>query len=102
VSYVRIVAPAPSEIGLTRTQGTKVLLEDGSELEGVYRIVLRAEVNDIWTAEIHCHPSMAEITAWASVHSDKPNWWSRLWSKLKGGDIDVTKLDSGSREYRKP
>lgn len=35
-------------------QGTRVVLEDGVELEGVTKIVLTAEVGEVWRAEIHC------------------------------------------------
>ncbi|MEE4882419.1 hypothetical protein V2K29_02070 [Pseudomonas alliivorans] len=37
-------------------QGTKVILSDGSELTGVTRITLRAEVGDVWKAIIEVYP----------------------------------------------
>lgn len=36
----------------TLTQGTKVILPDGSELPGVTKIVLTAEPNGLWTADV--------------------------------------------------
>ncbi|WP_448761870.1 hypothetical protein [Acinetobacter tandoii] len=38
-------------------QGTKVLLDDGSYLEGVMSITLKAEVNQPWKAIIEVHPT---------------------------------------------
>lgn len=82
MSYVRIVQPSNDSGRFTPTQGTKVLLEDGSEIEGVYKIVLTAEVNSLWSAEIHCHPHMTDLSAWATIH--KTGWWLRLRYWLTG------------------
>lgn len=38
----------------TRTRGTKVVTEDGREVEGVTKIELVAECNDVWRARIDC------------------------------------------------
>lgn len=45
------------------TQGTKVILSDGSELTGVSRITLRAEAGDVWKAIIEVHPRTVQIIA---------------------------------------
>lgn len=47
---VTIIPPDLSPGNPTRTQGTKVVLEDGSELTNVKRVVLTADLNDLWRA----------------------------------------------------
>lgn len=37
------------------TQGTRVMFEDGSEVAGVERITLVAEINELWKATITTH-----------------------------------------------
>jgi hypothetical protein len=101
MSHVTIVPPEPHESGVTKTMGTKVLLEDGSELQGVFRIILRAEVDSIWTAEIHCHPKMVSMTATPNVRMSKVGWWERLRSRLSKTPMDTTAMDSTSRTYVK-
>jgi hypothetical protein len=43
--------------GVHHANGTKVLLDDGSYLEGVKSITLKAEVNQPWKAIIEVHPT---------------------------------------------
>jgi hypothetical protein len=77
------IVPMPAEpSGLVVTSGTKVMI-DGKELEGVTKIVLLAEPNDIWKAEIHCHVNMQPMNALAVVHFPKP-WWRRLLDWVTG------------------
>ncbi|MDD2035908.1 hypothetical protein NP572_05685 [Pseudomonas putida] len=65
--------------------GTKVLLSDGSELEGVLSIELKASVgNPVWCAVITVLPrEIPVVTADAQVDQ-----------------IDITSLMSDSRQYR--
>ena len=83
MSYVRIVQPERDSSGATNSMGTKILLDDGSELQGVYKIVLTAQVNDVWRAELHVMPNMTDMSALATIH--RPNLWERLkyWAKGK-------------------
>jgi hypothetical protein len=65
------------------TQGTRVMLSDGSELTGVVGITLRADVNSMWTAIIEVMPQVVpSITANAEVKV-----------------IDITALKDSSRQY---
>lgn len=48
----RILFVDQEGFGPTQCQGTKVVLEDGSELPNVRKIVLTATVNGVWEAEI--------------------------------------------------
>lgn len=61
MNLVTIVPPEPTESGLTLTNGTRVLLADGTPLEGVTRIVLTLEPNGIWTAQIDCNIRATEL-----------------------------------------
>lgn len=60
------------------TMGTKVLMPDGTEMPGVHKVVLTADVNDVWKAEIHCYASLEEIRAEAIVKrttvADDTSW----------------------------
>ncbi|WP_341520723.1 hypothetical protein AABC73_20580 [Pseudomonas sp. G.S.17] len=82
---VATIIPAPQRDGNSchMTQGTRVLLDDGSELDGVVSITLRAEPNGLWAATIEVMPQVVpSITANAEVKV-----------------IDITALKDESREY---
>lgn len=57
----KVVSIIPSEkdddSGAHLTRGTKILLDDGSYLQGVVKVVLVAESNDLWKAIIEVHPT---------------------------------------------
>lgn len=55
-SFTARVIPAEGGGKVQITNGTKVMVGD-VELQGVTRIVLTAEMDDVWRAEIHCHDS---------------------------------------------
>lgn len=61
MNLVTICPPEPNESGLTKTQGTRIVLSDGSELHGITKIVLTADLNDIWRAEVACHFKASEL-----------------------------------------
>lgn len=49
------IVPGMSEDGKpTLTHGTRVVLPDGTEVQGVTHIELVAHVNDVWRAKIEC------------------------------------------------
>lgn len=62
---VATIIPGPkSSPGVAHhTKGTKVILSDGSELSGVTRITLHAEVNDVWRAVIEVYPDTVQVIA---------------------------------------
>lgn len=83
--FAKIIQPKPPRDGVSLTMGTKVMVGD-VELQGVYKIVLTAEVESVWTAEIHCHPSYIDMTAMADVSVKHAipiarrirQWWREL------------------------
>ena len=77
---VRIVPPATDKNGITLTQGTQVLLGD-VPLKNVTKIILTADVNDIWRAEIHCMVKMQPMDAMARIYYPKP--WKVFWRHFK-------------------
>lgn len=79
---VRIVPPEREGNGLVPTMGTKVFIGD-QELTHVTKIVLTAEVNGIWTADITCHARMQPMDALAVIHYPK-RWWRRLIDWIAG------------------
>ncbi|KPB75972.1 hypothetical protein BTW15_02530 [Pseudomonas syringae pv. tomato] len=58
-----IPGPQSSASSAHLTQGTKVIMSDGSELAGVTRITLHAEAGDVWKAIIEVHPKAVQIIA---------------------------------------
>jgi hypothetical protein len=76
------VIPAGAAYGEpARTKGTKVVDQEGNEIEGVTRIELVAEFDDVWRATITCNAQVGgPIYAETEV-------------------IDVTNLSSDSVEY---
>lgn len=53
------IVPPPTEPGRpTLTQGTEVILADGSKMDGVRSITLKADCNSVWTATIECHVNL--------------------------------------------
>jgi len=54
---VSIIPPhKDGDTGPHKVQGTHVLLDDGSRLEGVQKVTLVAEVGDVWKAIIELRP----------------------------------------------
>jgi hypothetical protein len=68
MNVLRIVPRENPDGGAHLTQGTQVLMPDGTPLPGVTGIVLRADVNDVWRAEIHCNVEVTDLSALAIVH----------------------------------
>lgn len=54
---VSIVPAQSNSDGCHRANGTRVLLSDGSELKGVAKVTLVAEVGELWKAIIEVHPT---------------------------------------------
>lgn len=101
---VTIVPPPADEVsGVTKTHGTKVLV-GGQELKGVTRVVLVAEGNDIWRAQIECYAQMQTMPGmWVELH-ERPRltWWRRLLLRVAGVSLDATDLSSTAQAYEKP
>lgn len=76
-SFLARIVPAESGGKAQMTQGTRVLVGD-VELQGVTRIVLTAELDDVWRAEIHCHVHAPQVEALAQIVRPRLPWWKRL------------------------
>lgn len=99
MANVRIVPAARDTNGACLTQGTKVYVDD-KELSGVYKIVLTAEVNSVWSAEIHCYPSVQELNTAGRVIYGGGTWLLRLLNKLfRIKRVDVTAISDSGRKY---
>lgn len=85
---VATIVPAPNTNPNSPhlAMGTKVLLSDGSELEGVLSIELKASVD---------HP------VWHAVITVLPREIPVVTTDAQVDQIDVTTLMSDSRQYRK-
>jgi hypothetical protein len=71
----RIIPPPASDDGLTKTQGTIVMVGD-QKLGGVTGITLHCEVNDFWRATINCHVQPTDLSALSVIY--EPTLWQRL------------------------
>ena len=74
--HARIIPTGPHG-GAHKTHGTKVMVGD-VELAGISRIVLTADVNDVWRAEIHCFAHAPEVEALATLVRPRRPWWRLL------------------------
>ncbi|BAP36669.1 hypothetical protein [Acinetobacter guillouiae] len=52
-----IPAPNNSNRGAQLVNGSKVLLDDGTYLQGVVKVTLVAEYDNLWKAVIEVHPT---------------------------------------------
>ncbi|QBL40512.1 hypothetical protein MG068_08320 [Stenotrophomonas sp. ASS1] len=98
-----IPPPVDDRSGLTRTQGTKVLV-DGQELKGVTKVELVASVDDVWRARIECVAQVQVMPGMLlEVESHRRlSWWRRLAYRIAGADIDATSLTCSARRSEKP
>ena len=100
-----IIPPRNTGKGPTVTQGTKVVLSDGSELKGITRIEIQANANDVWRARIDCYikpaivkDALLEVRQSAGVPF---SWWRKALLRLAGIDAaSITTLDSREIEWR--
>lgn len=97
-----IPPPVDDRSGLTRTQGTKVLV-DGQELKGVTKVELVASVDDVWRARIECvahvqvMPGMVlEVESYGEL-----SWWRRLALRIAGVEVEATDLRCIARRSEK-
>lgn len=79
---IRVIPCEPTSGGLVPTMGTKIMVGD-QELSGVVKIVLTAEVGDIWKADITCHVRMQPMDALAIIHHPK-RWWEKVIDWIAG------------------
>jgi hypothetical protein len=80
---VRIMPREREGAGPLLTRGTKVLTAEGAEIHGITRIVLTADVGDVWRAQIDCIVRPDEIRALADV-AESLTWWQRWCLRIAG------------------
>ena len=91
MNIVKITPREPVDGQPTRTQGTEVWLADGTKLEGVTRIELTAEVNDIWRAKIDVVVTAVQLEGVLAVI---------VANTFKAqGEAEVTGLEDDSRRF---
>jgi len=98
-----IPPPMDDRSGLTRTEGTKVLV-DGQELKGVTKVELVAGVDDVWRARIECFAQMQVMPGMLleMESHQRLSWWRRLALRISGVNIDSTSLSCTARRSEKP
>jgi hypothetical protein len=78
VNIVQIIpAPARGGSGLALTNGTKVVLSDGSELQGVLRVTIVGDRDSLWKATIEClcqAPEFDAIQAQIALTAEPVTW----------------------------
>lgn len=100
---VTVVPPTPEDGGITKTQGAKVLLADGTELGLVTRIELSAGIGDIWRGTIELMPAAGVMKGMTvSLMPGRASWWRTLLCRLAGVTVDATDMARDSRAWRKP
>jgi hypothetical protein len=80
---VRIVPRMGVGNGPLHTKATRVITEEGAEIHGITRIVLTAEVGDVWRAQIDCMVQPSEIRALADV-AESLTLWQRVCVRAAG------------------
>lgn len=72
----------------TMARGTRVMLADGSELKGVTRIELIAEVDSYWKVRIDCMVNAPTLPgAVVEINHGRPlSWWRKALLRMAGVD----------------
>lgn len=83
LKLLRIVPPENPGGGYTKTQGTKVLMPDGTSLPAVNGIVIRAEPDGLWRAEISCFVQPPDVTCLSDVQYRRFSGRESLWFFIK-------------------
>jgi|GEM_PF-2620760 len=71
----------------TPTQGTRVILADGSELGGVQSIEITGKSDDVWRARISCLVTMDEMIDIDGEITERRvvlTWWRRMLLRAAG------------------
>lgn len=85
MNLVTIIPPDSKPGNPSLASGTRVVLADGSELQGITRLSLSCEPGDVWRAEIHCLPRLGELSGVvADVICPRPKWWRRALCRIAG------------------
>lgn len=100
---VTVIPPDPGETGVSRSQGTRVVLADGSELGKVTKITLVAEVNDVWRGTIELMPAMGVMKGMqVTINQHNPSWWRTMLCRMAGVVVSKTDHSDDSQQWRLP
>lgn len=100
---VQVVPPEPVETGETLTRGTKIILDDGSDIEGVYRVDLCAEIDALWHGTIHVYPKVGVMKGMTvAIQEGRGSWWRTLLCRMAGAQVQKTSVSEYSHSWRKP
>lgn len=83
----RVILPPQSGRGFAPTRGTVVVTPNGERIPGVTKIVLVADLNSIWRAELHLQMQAPDISCLSTLHYTihRAPWWQRLRNFLYWG-----------------
>lgn len=101
---ISIIPPEAGDSGAVLTQGTRIVTEDGQEIKGVTKVVLTAEVDNLWRAHIEVWPRMVSMNGMLATWEPTPqlSWWRRILMRFRRKDIEVAQLRSSAGEWRIP
>lgn len=100
---VTVIPPEPSATGITYSQGTRVVLADGSELGKVTKITLVAEVNDVWRGTIELMPAMGVMKGMqVTINQHNPSWWRTMLCRMAGVVVSKTDHSDDFQQWRLP
>jgi len=98
---VTVIPPEPGETGVSRSQGTRVVLADGTELGKVTKITLVAEINEVWRGTIELMPAMGVMKGMeVSINRPNPSWWRTMLCRMAGVVVSETAIDAHSNRWR--
>lgn len=87
------IVPPPTEPGRpTLTQGTEVILADGSKMDGVTGITIRADCNGVWQATIECHVNLKAALDGIEVVDLPTEHPITLQAQCRMSDEDLTRI----------
>lgn len=99
------VVPSPVDAsGYHKTQGTKVLMPDGTPIPAITGLSIHCPMDGVWEATITAHVVAPEVGVHADLVHDWPMpWWRRALLWLAGvREYDITDLGEPSfRKYAK-
>ncbi len=80
----RVIMPEAHDKGATITRGTKVVTPLGESIEGVTKVVLTADMNSVWRAELHFFVQPPNVTAFSTFEYEAfiPPLWRRIWNHI--------------------
>lgn len=82
---LRVIIPTPANrFDYATAHGTKVVTPNGEIVHGVTKLVLIAELDNVWHAEIHCFVAPPDLSCLSTMNyrAFVPPLWRRVWNYL--------------------